>query len=196
MWPYLGVFLASLAVDCVPFFAPPAWTVMVFFVAKFDLAPWPVAAIGAAGSTIGRFLLSRVIPVATMKVFNKKEHENIEFLGKKLGGKPRPAFIFTLLYSLTPLSTTALFTAAGIARVKPGPILVAFFIGKFISDAVMILAGKNAVTGIKDLFKGQADPKSVVFLALGLLMVAALLFVDWRELLQRKRLRLDFHVLK
>lgn len=196
MWPYAGVFLGALAVDTVPIFAPPAWTLMVFFLAKFDLEPWPVIALGALGSTIGRFLLSCVIPAAAKKVFNRRENENIKFLGTRLGGQPRPAFFFTLAYSLTPLSTTALFTAAGIAKVRPAPILAAFFIGKFISDAVMVFAGKSAVKNVGDLFQGQGDPIGIVFAVLGILVITAVLFIDWKTLLERKKLSLNFHIFK
>src|SRR3954468_11002072 len=41
---YLFVFLASLAVDLIPFFGPPAWVAMVFLMLKFDLNPWLVLA--------------------------------------------------------------------------------------------------------------------------------------------------------
>jgi hypothetical protein len=37
---YLLVFLAALAVDTIPVFAPPAWIVLVFLVIKFQLNPW------------------------------------------------------------------------------------------------------------------------------------------------------------
>ena len=52
------------------------------------------------------------------------------------------------LYTVTPLSTTALFTAAGIARVKPLHTVPPFFCGKCVSDGVMILTGHYAATAI------------------------------------------------
>jgi hypothetical protein len=36
MRPYVYVLLASIAVDCVPVFAPPAWTLMLLLMLKFD----------------------------------------------------------------------------------------------------------------------------------------------------------------
>jgi hypothetical protein len=38
MW-YPVVFLVSMGVDLIPIAAPPAWTLMVFFLVKFDLNP-------------------------------------------------------------------------------------------------------------------------------------------------------------
>ncbi|PYJ07821.1 MAG: hypothetical protein DMF06_14545 [Verrucomicrobia bacterium] len=59
MWAYLLVFLAALAVDTIPVFAPPAWILLVFLLVKFHLNPWAVVVVGVTGSTIGRYLLTR-----------------------------------------------------------------------------------------------------------------------------------------
>lgn len=190
---YLAVFLAALAVDTIPVFAPPAWTIMVFLLTKYKLEPWPVIALGAAGSTIGRYLFSRYIPLISRRLFSRKEDENVAFVGKKLKRSPRSAFFFVLLYSLTPLSTTALFTAAGLGRVPPLYTLPAFLIGKFASDAVMVFSARK-VAG--DLLKGQASPKSIIFLVLGLLVLGALVMLDWKTLLTKKRLKLQTHIFK
>jgi hypothetical protein len=39
MWIYLAVFFSALAVDLIPLFAPPAWTVSVLLLVKFHLNP-------------------------------------------------------------------------------------------------------------------------------------------------------------
>ena len=194
MWPYLLVFLGALFVDSIPVFAPPAWTLIVLLVVKFRLGVWPAVAVGAAGSTIGRYLLSRFMPKAAKRLFNERENSNITFLGKKLGGRFWPAFTFVFLYSLTPLSTTALFTAAGAARVNPLPILPAFFLGKFLSDAAMVFSGRTAIHSFRDVAKGQSSPKSLVLAGAGLLLITVVLFIDWRALLERKRLVLRFNI--
>ena len=194
MWPYVAVFFAALLVDSVPVFAPPAWTLIVVLVVKFELNIWIAVGIGAAASTIGRYLLSRFMPKVASWVFNSRENANIVFLGKKLGGRFWAAFSFVFVYSLTPLSTTALFTAAGAARVDPLPILPAFLIGKFISDAVMVFSSKEAIRNFGDVIKGQGSPKSMILAGFGLLLITAVLFIDWRELLQRKRVKFRFDI--
>lgn len=196
MRPYLGVFFACLLVDSIPVFAPPAWILIVLFVVKFKLEPWIAIGLGAFASTIGRWLLSLFMPKLAKKFFDARENDNIAFLGGKLGGRFWPAFSFVLAYSLTPLSTTALFTAAGAARVDPRPILPAFFMGKFISDAVMVFGSRSTIRNFGDVLKGRGDPKSVAAAALGVLLIALFLFIDWRELLQRRRLSLRFRILR
>jgi membrane protein YqaA with SNARE-associated domain len=194
MWPYVAVFFAALLVDSIPVFAPPAWTLIVLLVVKFKLDIWIAVGIGAVASTIGRYLLSRFMPKVAGRLFNSRENGNIGFLGHKLGGRFWPAFSFVFVYSLTPMSTTALFTAAGVARVDPLPILPAFLIGKFLSDAFMVFSAKNAIRNFRDILKGQRSPKSMIFAGLGLLLITAVLFIDWRELLQRKRVKFRFAI--
>ena len=64
MW-YLAVFLSAFAVDSIPLFAPPAWTVAVFLLVKFRLQPLivlplciPVLIFGAGAVTAAESGLS------------------------------------------------------------------------------------------------------------------------------------------
>jgi membrane protein YqaA with SNARE-associated domain len=190
MLGYALAFLGSFVVDCIPVFAPPAWTVMLGLLLRFELNPWLTAAVGAAGSTLGRWTLTAFMPKVAKKLLDRRKKDNIAFLGKKLGGTYWASFLFVLVYSLTPLSTTALFTAAGVAKVNVLPLLPAFLLGKFGSDALMLVTGSKAATSFKEIMKGQASPKSLIMTAAAVLLLGALVFVDWRQLLEKKRLRL------
>jgi membrane protein YqaA with SNARE-associated domain len=196
MWPYAAVFLAALLVDSIPVFAPPAWTLIVVLVVKFKLDPWLAAAVGAFASTLGRYFLSAYMPKVSRRLFDRRENENIAYLGRKLGGRFWRSFAFVFAYSLTPLSTTALFTAAGSAKVDLRPILPAFFLGKLISDVVLVLGSRSTLRTFGDILKGQTSPKSMIGAGLGLALLALALFIDWRELLERRRLRLRFRILR
>src|SRR4051812_30391198 len=103
MWAYLGVFLGALGVDLIPIFAPPAWTVMVFLLVKFDLNPWIVLFVGVLGSTIGRYIFSLYIPKVSSKLIKRSKHEDLKFVGEKLEGKLWAALTFVFIYALTPL---------------------------------------------------------------------------------------------
>jgi hypothetical protein len=82
------------------------------------------------------------------------------------------------------------------ARLHPLQIIPAFFTGKLISDTAAVLMGKEAVGGAGDLVTGMISWKSILGLVLGVLLLLALLFFDWRSLLQRHRLRLKFDIWK
>lgn len=193
-WCYVAVFGIGLGVDSIPVFAPPAWMLILPLVIKCRLNPWAATALGAVGSTFGRYALSLYMPKIAGRILNDRENANVKYLGGKLNGRFRSAFAFVLIYALTPLSTTALFTAAGAARINPLPILPAFLIGKFASDALMIVGGEHASADIKQLLRGEKSPKSLAAAAVSLLVIMAVMFVDWRALLEHKKLRFRFDV--
>jgi membrane protein YqaA with SNARE-associated domain len=193
---YGVVFLAAFAVDVIPLIAPPAWTIAVFLLVKFHLNPLIVLLLCASGSTLGRYLMSLYIPRFAGLFIKRHKTDDLEFLGKKLSQSLWQSWLFVFIYSVTPLSTTALFTAAGVAKVKPSRTVPPFFCGKFLSDAVMIFAGLYAAANYKNLAHGNSSPKEIVALVLGCVVLAVFLFLDWRALLQRKKFRFNFRIWK
>jgi hypothetical protein len=196
MWPYLLVFFAALAVDTIPVFAPPAWILLVILLVKFDLNPWLTVVIGVAGSTIGRYILTQYIPKVSSSIVNRREDANLRYLGRKLGSARWSSALFVFLYTLTPLSTTALFTAVAMARISPWHILGPFFLGRLINDGLLVFSGKYASANLSDLLHGEANWKTLIVLIAGLVVIAAFVFVDWRQLLEHKKLRFRFKILK
>lgn len=197
MWfKYLFVFLGAMLVDIAPIPLPPAFTVMIFLQIKFQLPIAPVIAIGVAGSILGRYILTLYIPKLSGKIFKQAKNEDIQFLGRKLKQKGWKSQLSILAYSLMPLPTTPLFLAAGMAKMKPLYIIPAFTIGKVISDTLAVLMGKYAAENTDKLIHGMVSWKSVTGLGLGLLLIFALLFIDWRELIQKKKLSFKFNIWK
>jgi len=196
MWMYVLVFVAALAVDSIPVFAPPAWTVLVVLLLLFHLNPWLVVIVGVTGSTLGRYILSIYIPKVSSALVTRREDENLRYVGSKVTKAPFAAATFVFLYTLTPLSTTALFTAVGIARVNPWHILPPFFCGRLVTDGVMVYTGKYAAGNASDSLHGQISWKSLLIVIAGLFVISVFLFVDWRCLLEKRRLRLHFKILR
>jgi hypothetical protein len=196
MWHYLLVFVAALAVDTIPIFAPPAWILLVILLVKFDLNPWVTVVLGVTGSTIGRYILTQYIPKVSSSIINRREDANLRYLGSKLGRAKWSSALFVFFYTLTPLSTTALFTAVAMARIRPWHILAPFFLGRLINDGLLVFSGKYASANLTDLVHGQANWKTVIVLIAGLVVIAAFVFVDWRSLLEHKKLRFRFKILK
>src|SRR5664279_2017460 len=162
MWLYRVIFLSALAVDSIPLIAPPAWMVAVFLLVKFHLNPWIVLPLCVSGSTLGRYLTSLYMPRFADLFIKRHKTDELKFLGKKLSQSLWQSWLFVFIYSVTPLSTTALFTAAGVAKVKPSHMVPPYFSGKFVSDAVMIFAGLYAAANFKDLVHGTVSPKGMV----------------------------------
>jgi membrane protein YqaA with SNARE-associated domain len=193
---YGVVFLAAFAVDVIPLIAPPAWTIAVILLVKFHLNSFIVLLLCASGSTLGRYLMSLYIPRFAGLFIKRRKTDELEFLGNKLSQSLWQSWLFVFIYAMTPLSTTALFMAAGVAKVKPSHTLPPFFCGKFLSDAIMIFTGLYAANNFTDLVNGSVSPKAIATLALGLAVVAGFLFLDWRTLLQQKKLTFNFRIWK
>lgn len=193
---YLWAFLVGVGFDLIPIIGPPVWTGLVLLVVKFDANPWLVLATGVPGSVLGRYVLSLYTPWLSRKIVKRRKNDEMEFVGRRLRGKLWQSWLFVLLYSLCPLPTTPLFSAAGLAKIKPVQILPPFFVGKFISDAVMLFTGREAFSSLADLFKGTVSTKGIVTAIVSLLVLAAFLFLDWRALLGKKQVRFNVHIWK
>src|SRR5665647_1773574 len=195
-WQYLLVFIGSLFFDVVPVPFPPAFTIMIFLQILFDLNIWLVITIGVVGSILGRYILTLYIPLLAGRIFKQSKTEDVEFLGKKMKGKGWKSQVLIIAYSLLPLPTTPLFLAAGMAKIKPLYIIPAFFIGKFTSDAITVNIGKYASEHAKNIMNEALNWKSITSLVLGLILISALLFIDWRLLIQKKKFQLKFKIWK
>lgn len=193
---YLCVFVAALLVDIVPFFGPPAWTVMVFLQMRYQLNIWWVLVAGVSGSTVGRYILSMYISAISGRFISKQKTDDIVFIGTRLSHAGWKAQLFVLLYTLMPLPSTPLFTATGIARIRPVHILPAFFAGKFSSDMLMVFTGDYVAKNADALANGYLSWKSVTGSILGIVMIALFFFIDWRTLLVEKKFTLNFNIWK
>jgi len=193
---YFLVFIASLLVDVVPLVGPPAWTVMVFFHIRFGLDIWLVLIVGVTGSAIGRYLYSSYIPLLSNRFIKPAKNADLQFIGGKFAHKGWKVWLFVLLYTLMPLPSTPLFTAVGIARINPLHILPSFFAGKFISDAMMVLAGNYVANNAANIGREFFSWQSLTATFLGILILCAFLFIDWWKLLVEKRFRINFNIWK
>jgi membrane protein YqaA with SNARE-associated domain len=195
-WHYLLVFIGAFLFDAVPFPSPPAFTIMVFLQIAFGLNIWLVIAIGVAGSILGRYILTLYIPIIAGTIFNPSKNEDVQFLGEIMKTNGWKSQLVIIAYSLLPLPTTPLFIAAGIAKIKPIYIIPAFFIGKFTSDTILVHLGKYGTENAESILRGAISWESITSLAIGLLFISALLFIDWRSLIQKKKIKLNFRIWK
>ena len=193
---YLFVFLSSLAVDVVPFIGPPAWMVMVFFQVRFGLNIWVVLITGVAGSAVGRYLYSTYIFLLSKRFIKPQKQDDLRFIGEKLARNSWKVQLFVLLYTLMPLPSTPLFTAAGSSGIKTLYLIPAFIVGKFISDAVVVFAGGYVANNFNSILHSLLTWKVLAGTFIGLLLICFFLFTDWRKLLQEKKFKINFKIWK
>jgi membrane protein YqaA with SNARE-associated domain len=195
-WNYVFVFIGAFLFDVVPFPFLPAFTIMIFLQITFGLNIWACLFIGVSGSILGRYVLTLYIPAISDKYFRPSKNEDIQFLGNKMKEKGWKSQLVIVIYSMLPLPTTPLFVAAGMARVQSLYIIPAFFIGKFTSDTVALSMGKYASENLDKIKADIYSWQSVAGLTGSLVLLFALLFIDWRTLIQKKKLILKFKILK
>jgi membrane protein YqaA with SNARE-associated domain len=195
-WLYVVVFLSALTADLIPMIAPPSWTVAIFLLVKFHLHPWIVLPLCVSGSTLGHYLMSLYIPRFAGLFIKRHKTDELKFLGQKLSQSLWQSWLFVFIYAVTPLSTTALFTAAGMGKVKPSHTVPPFFCGKFLIYAMLIFTGFYAAANFKDIVHGSFSPKAIVTLVLACVVISGFLFLDWRALLQKKKFTFNFRIWK
>ncbi len=195
-WQYLLVFFGALLFDIVPFPFPPAFTIMMFLQIIFQLNVWWVIVIGVAGSVLGRYILLLYTPFLAGKYLNTSKNIDIQFLGEKMNENKWKGQIFVLAYSLLPLPTTPLFLGAGISKLKAKYIIPAFLIGKFTSDTLALFLGEYAVENAEALLENAFSLQSIASLLLAFFLLFCLFFIDWRTLIQTKKLVFNFKILK
>jgi len=193
---YLLVFVASLLVDVVPFIGPPAWTVMVFLQVKFALSIWLVLITGVTGSAIGRYLYSGYIYRLSNHYIKPQKNEDLYFIGNKLANSGWKVQLVVLLYTLMPLPSTPLFTAAGVARMRTITLIPPFFVGKFLSDALMVVTGNYVAQNIVSISNDLLSWKALAGTILGLIIICLFLFTNWKKLLKEKKFSMSFNIWK
>src|SRR5664279_4839036 len=195
-WQYLLVFVGALLFDIVPFPFPPAFTIMIFLQIFFHLNVWLVIIVGVVGSVLGRYILILYTPLITEKYIKKSKNEDIKFLGTKMRENKWKGQIIVLAYSLLPLPTTPLFLAAGMSKLNAKYIIPAFLIGKFTSDTLALHAGKYASENAQNIMQNALSWKSIASFLFCLFLIFCILFVDWRLLIQKRKLVWKFKILK
>ncbi|PQJ12322.1 hypothetical protein CJD36_000760 [Flavipsychrobacter stenotrophus] len=169
---------------------------MVFFQMRYGLNIWMVLVAGVLGSTLGRYILSLYIPFLSAKIIKVQKNEDIQFIGQKLGNNGWRVQLFVLLYTLMPLPSTPLSTAAGMARIRTINIVLASFVGKFISDMIMVLTGDYVAKNAQAVAHGFLSWKTISGTLLGLILICVFLFIDWHKLLRENKFRLNFNIWK
>lgn len=160
---------------------------------KFELNPFLVVTIGTAGTVCGRMIyVTYIVPWIGDKAIGSQKGIDLKFLGKKLSQEKLMVVLFVFIYSTLPLSTTALFTAAGLAKLKRRLIIPPFFLGNLIGDGLLLVSGKYAIDHFSDFYKDSLSVKNIILMMAGLSFMLVFLFIDWQTLLVKKEFKLKW----
>ena len=177
----LVVFLCNLA----PMFAPPTWSVLVYFIITHDLATVPVVIIGAIAAGSGRFLLAH----ATRLLRNYlpvKARKNLYDAGKVFEENQSRKFGLLALFIVSPLPSAQLFEAAGLMQMNLLRLTLAFFSGRIITYSIYATGANQLKTTdfghlITDAFK---SPFAWALQLFSIALIYLIAKIDWRKYLK------------
>jgi hypothetical protein len=186
---YAVVFLIAFGLNLLPVFTPPTWTVLAFFHIRWGLDLWILAAGGAAAAAGGRFVLAKAAS-GLVRYFPKKYADNVEYLRGYLKKKEAAATGFAFFYAaVLPVSSSQFFVAVGLARLNLAFILPAFFVGRFISYALLGYSAGLVASRLDKLFaKYYGNGLVIVLEVLSILILWLLVKIDWRVLVEKRKL--------
>jgi len=180
----LVVFLANL----LPAFAPPTWSILVFFVLSKHPQAVALVVIGVIAAVAGRALLA-----LTFRRFRhwlpKGYVENVSAAGEAVAKTRGRSVAVLALFLISPLSSAQLFEAAGLmAKVRLRPLLIAFGAGRIVSYSVYV-SGAHALreTSLGALFeKYLTSPTAWGLEVLLVMALIALGNVNWAKLTKKE----------
>ncbi|MGB7588345.1 MAG: hypothetical protein WBM00_06515 [Solirubrobacterales bacterium] len=140
---YALVLGVVFALNLLPAFGPPTWSVLVFFSLDFDLPAIPLVLGGALAAATGRFVLAstarRLRP--HLSVVRRAHLDRTQAM---LSGDRRRTAVGLGLFAVSPVPSGQLFVAAGLMTVPLLPLTVAFFSGRLVAYAIYVSAATIA----------------------------------------------------
>jgi membrane protein YqaA with SNARE-associated domain len=182
---YLIAVAVVFAVNLLPAFGPPTWSVLVLFQLNFDLAPALIVPLGALAAASGRLVLASGARRLRGR-FSADRLASLAAAEQALTANRSRALAGLGLFALSPVPSAQLFVAAGLLQVPLLPLTAAFFGGRLVSYSIYV----GAAEAVSDSF-GEIVGDSLtspVGIGLQVLMLAglvALVRVDWRRVVSR-----------
>ena len=180
----LVVFLCNLA----PIFAPPTWSVLVFFLITNELSVPQVVIIGALAAGLGRFLLGHATR-ALRNYIPIKARKNLYDAGRVFEENQTRKFGILALFVISPLPSAQLFEAAGLMYMNLLRLTLAFFSGRIVTYSIYAtgasqLKSTNFGELITEAFK---SPYAWVLQLFSIALIYIIAKIDWRKHLTPKK---------
>lgn len=135
---YFAVFGVVFLANVVPAFAPPTWSILVFFTLNYELRTVPMIVLGVIAAASGRYILALL--------FRKYRHKlphwylvNMENAATHLTKSNAHLGALFVLFFISPLSSAQLFEAAGIMKnIALRPLVLAFAGGRIVTYTIYV----------------------------------------------------------
>jgi uncharacterized membrane protein YdjX (TVP38/TMEM64 family) len=180
------VFAVVFAVNLLPAFGPPTWTVLVALQLGLDISPVALVAAGALGAACGRWALAHGAWLLRGRLSDDRR-ASLEALRAAVEDRPAGAVAGLALFALSPLPSAQLFVAAGLTGSRIVPLVLAFFAGRLVSYSIYVGAAEAARAKLGDsLLDGLRSPAGIALQVAMLALLVVLMKVDWRRVLAHR----------
>lgn len=177
---YLGAFLLGL-VGAMSVLVPVPYTLIVYLLGAF-FDPLPLAVSCGLGSAIGE-LSGYVIGYYGRKAAGAKYQKRLDAILQLF---QRHTSLVIFAFALSPLPDDILFIPLGMTRYSVWRALVPCVVGKLMMLYILAYSGKMSYGFIRDIFRG-GDWLGTVLTAVGLVVIiAAMLRIDWEKILEKR----------
>ena len=178
---YLILFAVVFAVNLMPAFGPPTWSVIVMFGLSTDLPLPGLVVIAAIASSTGRFLLAHGFRFFAGKL-SEKTKANLAAARAAFERQRYHGLMALVFFAVSPLPSAQQFGAVGLAGVRIMPFTLAFFAGRLVSYSFYGGSARfvSEHTSLGDVFRDAIT--SPVGIAVQLVMLAGLIAlakVNW-----------------
>jgi hypothetical protein len=176
-----------LGINVLPAFGPPTWTVLVYFRVTEHL-PIPLLVVcGAAAAAAGRLVLALAFRRLGSHL-SERRRRSLDALGVTISGSRGGLLASLVFFAVSPIPSNSVFEAVGLARVRLGPLVAAFFAGRLVSYSLYLAAASTVARQVADVLdEGLTSPRSLVLGGFGIAGVAAVVLVDWERVIDRLR---------
>jgi membrane protein YqaA with SNARE-associated domain len=184
--PYLLACAVVFAINLLPAFGPPTWSVLVVLTVNSDLSPPALVVGGALAAASGRFVLATVTRRFRSRL-NPQRRRSLTAASDFITADSRRAIAGLSLFALSPVPSAQLFVAAGLLDVKLLPLTAAFFAGRLVSYSLYVgLAAATADSLGTVISDSLTSPLGIALQLVMLAGLVALVRVDWVGLLARR----------
>lgn len=189
----LVIFLVVFALNVMPAFAPPTWTVLSFIAIRFNSNIVLLAVVGAVAATLGRLVLAKLSTVIVrQKILSDDTKKNIDAVKERLESNKKLTFGILLFYAFSPFPSNHLFIAYGLTALKLKLIAIPFLLGRVVSYAFWAFTASSVAQLLNYESVTSKSFFSYYFVAsqlFGLLTIYVFTRIDWRRVFTEKRLR-------
>ena len=150
MTKYLLLALIVFAINLLPAFGPPTWTIIVYAHLRWSLNPVVLVFISAAMATSGRYLLASGARYFRERV-PRRYREGLTLIERRLSSNRKGVIALGALFILSPLPSAQLFVAAGLLKMPLIRISGLFFIGRLVTYSLYLSGSVTVNTALGGL---------------------------------------------